>query len=64
MIVAAYVEAGTHKRLGEPCDAKGDTARTVANYQRFVELWKDAEPELQPRVQAVRARLDRLCPAP
>jgi len=29
-------------------------------YAKFVELWKDADPDLQPRVTEVRKRLARL----
>jgi len=43
-------------------DAKGDTANAVAHYREFIELWKDADPELQPRVAAARERLRQLTP--
>lgn len=43
-------------------DSKGDVARAAELYRDFVALWKDAEPELQPRVQAARARLRALEP--
>ena len=46
--------AATYERLGELYEAK---AR--ANYTRFIALWKDADPDLQPRVRAARARLAR-----
>ncbi len=52
--------AGSHKRLGELYDAKGSTAKAIEHYQKFVDLWKDADPELQPKVREVRARLDAL----
>jgi eukaryotic-like serine/threonine-protein kinase len=52
--------ARTHKRLGELYEAKGDTERAIANYARFVNLWRDAEPELQPQVRDVSQRLERL----
>ena len=52
--------AGTHKRLGELYEAKGDRARALAHYVAFVELWKDADPELQPKVAEVRGRIARL----
>ena len=52
--------AGVHKRLGELYDARGDSARAVTHYEKFVELWKDADPELQPLVADVRRRLARL----
>ena len=51
---------GTFKRLGELYDAKGDTTRAESYYQRFVDLWKDAEPELQPKVRRARERIAEL----
>ena len=48
------------KRLGELYEAKGDRAKAAAYYQRFIELWKGADPELQPHVAEVRRRLIRL----
>ena len=54
--------AGVHRRLGELYEAKGDTAKAVAQYRAFVEQWKNAEPELQPRVAEVRKRLEALTP--
>jgi tetratricopeptide (TPR) repeat protein len=52
--------AGTHKRLGELWEAKGDVRKAAHHYAKFVELWKNADPELQPRVREVRQRLERL----
>lgn len=52
--------AGTHKRLGELYDARADTGRAEAHYQFFIDMWKDADPELQPKVRDVRARLAQL----
>ena len=37
-----------------------DTAATAQEYAGFLELWKDADPELQPIVTAVREKLTRL----
>ena len=48
------------KRLGEIAAAKGDNASAAASYRRFVELWKNADAELQPKVREVRQRLTRL----
>ena len=52
--------AGTYKRLGELYDEKGDKAKAISNFEKFVDLWKDAEPEMQPKVAEVRAKLQRL----
>src|SRR5438067_10053237 len=52
--------AGVLKRLGELYEARGDRERAARHYTRFVELWRDADPELQPQVSAVRQRLTRL----
>ena len=52
--------AGAHKRLGELYEAKGDRRRAVSHYLKFVELWKNADPELQPKVGEVQRRLARL----
>ncbi|HUG27748.1 MAG TPA: protein kinase, partial [Gemmatimonadales bacterium] len=52
--------ARTHRRLGELYEAKGDTEQAIAHYARFVNLWRDAEPKLQPQVREVSQRLERL----
>jgi tetratricopeptide (TPR) repeat protein len=52
--------AGSYKRLGELYDARGDRERAATNYTKFIELWKDADPELQPKVQDARQRLARI----
>jgi tetratricopeptide (TPR) repeat protein len=52
--------AGTYKRLGELYEAKGDREKAASYYLKFVDLWKTADPELQPRVAEVRRRLSRL----
>ena len=38
-----------YKRLGELYEAKGDKQKAASYYTKFVELWKNADPELQPR---------------
>ncbi|MGH7512246.1 MAG: protein kinase domain-containing protein [Gemmatimonadales bacterium] len=52
------------KRAGELYEAKGDRAKAADRYRRFVDLWKDADPELQPGVREVRARIARLATEP
>jgi eukaryotic-like serine/threonine-protein kinase len=54
----------TYRRLGELYEARGDRVRARNYYGRFVDLWKDADPELQPLVKDVRARIIRLTAEP
>ena len=67
----AYVETDAHnrlwwdssvlalsnERLGYLYDEAGDPERASMYLARFVELWDEADPEFQPRVDAARARL-------
>lgn len=50
------------ERLGQIYEAKGDTAKAVVNYRAFIDLWKNADAELQPRVAEARRRLELLTP--
>jgi tetratricopeptide (TPR) repeat protein len=58
----AVSRAGIEKRLGELYDARGNAPKAVEHYRAFVELWKNADPELQPKVAVVRERLKALAP--
>ncbi len=49
-----------YRRLGALYEERGDNTKAVEYYNQFVELWKDADPDLQPQVQEVRARIARL----
>ena len=53
-----------YKRVGELYDQRGDRAQARDYYNRFVDLWKDADPDLQPQVRDVRARIVRLSAEP
>jgi len=55
-----YTLAPAYKRLGELYEARGGRAQAREYYGRFADLWEDADPELQPLVREVRARLARL----
>ncbi len=48
------------RRLGELSESRGDRAKAVEYYARFADLWKDADPELQPDVSRARAAIKRL----
>jgi tetratricopeptide (TPR) repeat protein len=52
--------AGAYKRLGELYEAKADRQKAAHYYAKFVDLWKNADPDLQPFVAEVRKRLARL----
>jgi tetratricopeptide (TPR) repeat protein len=49
-----------YRRLGELYEARGEGKKAVEYYSKFVELWKDADPSLQPRVAEVRKRIAEL----
>jgi len=48
------------KRLGELYEARGDKAKAIEYYSRFLDLWSEADPVLQPTVRQVRDRLGAL----
>ncbi len=56
--------AASYKRLGELYEARGDRDKAAEYYGRFVELWKNADRELEPGVREVRQRLGRLAQEP
>jgi tetratricopeptide (TPR) repeat protein len=47
-------------RLAERYDERGDLEQAAGYYGRFIELWADADPDLQPRVEAARLRLEQI----
>ena len=55
-----YARTPAVRRLGELYEAKNDRSKAAHYYQQFVDLWKNADPELQPQVAEVRKRLARL----
>ncbi len=44
-------------RLGEIAQQKGDRKAAAAYYTKFLDLWKNADPDMQPRVREVRQHL-------
>jgi tetratricopeptide (TPR) repeat protein len=55
-----FETASAYQRLGELYEATGDRARALEYYGRLIEMWRDADAELQPIVRDVRARVARL----
>ena len=52
--------AGIYERLGQLYDQKGDLENAAKYYAAFVELWSEADEELQPRVRVAQARLEEI----
>jgi tetratricopeptide (TPR) repeat protein len=50
----------SHLHRAEIYDRLGRRTEAAEHYGRFVELWKEADPELQPAVAVARARLEEL----
>ena len=51
-----------YERLGALYEERGNTEKATYYYGKLVELWKDADPELQPRVEAARRTVSALSP--
>jgi tetratricopeptide (TPR) repeat protein len=64
---ASFEEASipqAYRRLGELYEQQGDRAKAADWYQKFVDLWREADPELQPVVAEVKQRLAQLSGEP
>ncbi|MGH7677127.1 MAG: hypothetical protein ACRENU_01595, partial [Gemmatimonadaceae bacterium] len=48
------------ERLGHLYESQANMEKAAENYRAFVDLWKNADPELQPRVAAAREKLRRM----
>jgi len=56
---ASYL-ASTYQALGELAEARGDRKQAVEYYEKLIDLWKTADPDLQPIVKDARQRVTRL----
>ena len=56
----ATVGGHTLERLGQLYDEKGDLSNAAKYYAAFVELWAEADADLQPRVSSAQARLQAI----
>jgi tetratricopeptide (TPR) repeat protein len=50
----------SYSRLGELYEERGDPEKASHYLRLLTELWEEADPELQPRVEAVRQVIERL----
>jgi tetratricopeptide (TPR) repeat protein len=48
------------ERLARLYEQRGDLAKARTAWAEFIELWRDADAELQPRVESARRRLQAL----
>jgi tetratricopeptide (TPR) repeat protein len=49
-----------HLRLAQIYERRGERQKAIEHYSRFLELWRDSDPALQPLVQEARQALARL----
>jgi tetratricopeptide (TPR) repeat protein len=52
------------RRLAELYEANGDTTKSIEYYQKFIERWRRADADLQPRVTRAKQRLAELVGEP
>ena len=57
---AIAYRAPKHRLLAEIYEEIGDKEQAIEHYQRFIELWRDCDPELRPQLEIARARIDAL----
>ena len=50
----------TYRRLGELYEEKGDREKAASYYQKFLDLWRDADADLQPQVSEVKKKLAKV----
>jgi hypothetical protein len=58
--IGVMFRAQAEELRGQIALQRADTAAAIRAYRNFIALWKDADPELQPRVTAAREALARL----
>lgn len=58
--LAAWPVPLAHERLGQLYEEMDKPEEARAAYERFIEAWKNADPELQDRVTKARERLEAL----
>ena len=58
-IPSGYIYAKSFYMLGKIYEEQGDKAKAIENYQKFLELWKDADPGIA-EVEDARKRMGKL----
>ena len=54
--------ADAARRALELYEEKGNAAKAAEHYRAFIGMWKNADAELQPRVEDAKRRLAKLAP--
>lgn len=57
---AGWYQPRSLERLGQLHEEQGNIQKAAEYYKRFIQLWEEADPQLQPRVEAVRETLQQL----
>jgi hypothetical protein len=52
--------AHAYQRLGEEAERRGDNEKAVEYFRRLLDIMKDPDPELRPRVEIARQAIVRL----
>ena len=55
-----YSLGPTYRRLGGLYEERGDRVKAASYYQKFIDLWRDADADLQPQVTEVKQKLARV----
>lgn len=59
-IIDGFTLGTVLERLGELYDEQGDLENAAVYYAQFAALWSEADPDVQPRVEAARVRLQEI----
>ena len=59
-IIDPFLVPEFNQRLGELYEAKGDRVKAVEHYRKVIDIWKNADPEVQVIVNELKARVRRL----
>jgi tetratricopeptide (TPR) repeat protein len=57
IVLSSLIRALAHLQIGRAYSMQGDTAKAKAEYQDFLTLWKDADPDI-PILTAAKAEYD------
>lgn len=59
-----FTRPRAHRRNGESYEQRGNRAKALQYHGVFVELWRNADPDLQPAVRDVKLRMAQLAGEP